>query len=53
MARNDIPDHVTYDAKQSTFPRPLVWALAFWGVPSPKRAELLKDAPKQASEDDR
>lgn len=43
--RNEIPDHVTYDASQSTYPRIVVWTLGFWGIPSPKRRDLRTDPP--------
>jgi hypothetical protein len=36
----DLPDHVTYDASESSLPRVLVWTLAFVGIPSPKRRDL-------------
>jgi len=42
--RTELPDHVTYDASQSSLPRVLVWALAFVGIPSPKRRDLRKVA---------
>jgi hypothetical protein len=44
--RRELPDNVTYDAKESSYPRPLVWTLAFWGIPSPKRAGLRADSSK-------
>jgi hypothetical protein len=40
----ELPDHVTYDASQSSLPRVLVWTLALVGIPSPKRRDLRRDA---------
>ncbi len=42
----DLPDHVTYDARQSSYPTVLVWSLGFFGIPSPKKRELRADAQK-------
>lgn len=49
MVRKDIPDHVTYDASKSSYPRVVVWALGFWGIPSPKRRDLRADPPSPNS----